>query len=194
MTWVVKTIRKLCILTYLGHDPTLTWPDLRSEFEIDLSMSKKTMFRTGWSRQTQRCHFYFCISHIKKFINEKPFRKKTIILIWWPMVIKLWSSKTIEIRSNLIEKRYGGMQEAPQRFFESFLAILEIITLACEKSLFSQSWTFGDLWWPHYWADLKMSFVKIWDLVVVYLCYLCYGVTHTFWERLKFKTCSNGSR
>ena len=39
--WLVKPLWKICILTYLGHDLTLTCPDLRSDFEIDLSRSKR---------------------------------------------------------------------------------------------------------------------------------------------------------
>ena len=38
-------------------------------------------------------------------------------------------AKTIDL-----VKRYGGKKEAPKRFFESFLAILEIIALACKKN------------------------------------------------------------
>ena len=31
-----EAVRKVCILTYFGHDLTLTWPDPRTNFEIDL--------------------------------------------------------------------------------------------------------------------------------------------------------------
>ena len=46
-TWLAKMFRKICILTYLGHDLTLTWPDLRSVFEIDLPRSKDTFFESS---------------------------------------------------------------------------------------------------------------------------------------------------
>ena len=125
------------ILTYLGHDLTLKFWNW--SFKV-----KKYMFRTGSTRQKRWCHFlYFCISY-QKVINEKPYQ--------WKMIIcKLMTSgaKTIDLRSNLIEKRYGGMKDALQRFFESFLAILEIIALVCEKSrYFLKIWplvTSGDL-------------------------------------------------
>ena len=55
-------------------------------------------------------------------------------------------AKTIDLRSNLIEKLSTGMKEALQRFFELYLVILEIKALVREKSLFSQTLTFGDLW------------------------------------------------
>ena len=35
-TWLVEPLQGLCILTYLDHDLTLTLPDLRSNFQIDL--------------------------------------------------------------------------------------------------------------------------------------------------------------
>ena len=38
--WLVNMLRKICILTYLCHDLTLTWPDLMSDFEIGLTRSK----------------------------------------------------------------------------------------------------------------------------------------------------------
>ena len=39
-TWLVKLLRNICTLTYLGHDLTLTWLDLRSDFQIGLLRSK----------------------------------------------------------------------------------------------------------------------------------------------------------
>ena len=35
-------------LTYLGHRMTLPWLDLRSNFELDLSMSNYTWFDAPW--------------------------------------------------------------------------------------------------------------------------------------------------
>ena len=34
---VVKAYRLICNMTYLGHTVNLTWRDLRSDFQIDLS-------------------------------------------------------------------------------------------------------------------------------------------------------------
>ena len=89
--WLVEPLRMLCILTYLGHDLTLVWPwpDLRSDFQIHLSKSKKYMFRAGSTRRTRWCHFYFRISHIHKVINEKPPPWKRLFFIWWPLEPKL---------------------------------------------------------------------------------------------------------
>ena len=66
--WLVEFLRKIYILTYLGRD--LTWPDLRSYFEIDVSRSK-SMCQTVSIKRAQWCHFYVHISHIQQVINEK---------------------------------------------------------------------------------------------------------------------------
>ena len=110
-TRLIKPLRKMRILTYLGHDLTLTWPGLRSKFENDLSTSK-VYFRTGSSRQTQWCHFYFRISLVKKVVNEKPSPWKTAI---FHLVTS--GGKAIDLRLNLIEKSDQSMKEAPQFLF-----------------------------------------------------------------------------
>ena len=43
---LAKAHRLICNMTYLNHHVTLTWDDLRSNFEIDLSRSS-IIFRTG---------------------------------------------------------------------------------------------------------------------------------------------------
>ena len=45
-TWLIKLLQKICILTHLGNDLTLTrpWPDLRSNSETDPSRSKSLWF------------------------------------------------------------------------------------------------------------------------------------------------------
>ena len=36
-------VRKICIMPYLDHDLTLTWPGPRSDYEVDLSRSNDTL-------------------------------------------------------------------------------------------------------------------------------------------------------
>ena len=112
-TWLVKPLRKICILTSFRHDLTLTWPDMRSIFEIGLSRSK-SMFRTGPTSQTRWCHFYFRVSDIKKVINENPSLWKTIIFHFMTS-----GTKTVDLRSNLIGKRHRNKKRALQCFFNS---------------------------------------------------------------------------
>ena len=109
-TCLVKTLRKICISTYFGHNlswPDMIWSDLWSNFEIDLSRWKLHFF----NRQTQWCHYHFHTSHIKNAINEKPSPWKTIIF-------RLMTSgaNIVDHRSNLIENHYLGMKRALQCF------------------------------------------------------------------------------
>ena len=142
-TWFVKPLRKICKLTYWGHDPTLTWTDLRSDFETDLSRSNST-----WSKPTRRGEHDGVILIFIFLISKKSYQWKTISGkndnfsfddLWsqncWPYV-----------KSD--RKRCCGMKSA---FFEFFLVLilLEIISIACEKTnYFLKIWpslTFGDL-------------------------------------------------
>ena len=148
-------------------DLLASWSDLSSNFSNWPFNVKKCMLQTGWTRRTRWCHFYFRISHIKKVINEKPSPWKTT-------TFHLVTSgvKTMNLRSSLIEKRHQGMKRAPQCFFFRILPSYHTFgdnSDCLRKSLFSQNLTFGGLWWPQYWPDLKITFFKIWDLVAVYL-------------------------
>ena len=119
----------------LGHDLTLTWPDLKSNFEIDLSRSNH-MFQTGSTSQIRWCQFYFHVSDIKKVINGEQFVWKTIIFH-----LMTSGTKTVDLRSNLIENAIGAWKEISNVFFLFFLAIIlwELIAIVC-KNL-----TVGDL-------------------------------------------------
>ena len=64
-TWLVEPLQKLCILTYLGHDLTLILPDLKSNFQIDLSRSKSTCFEPAWRGEHDGVIFIF-VSPISK--------------------------------------------------------------------------------------------------------------------------------
>ena len=44
---LAKAHRLICNMTYLNHHVTLTWDDLRSNFEIDLSRSSSICFETA---------------------------------------------------------------------------------------------------------------------------------------------------
>ena len=159
-TWLVEPLQSMCILTYLGHDLTLTWPELRPNFQIDL------MFRTGLTRRTRWCRFYFRIHHITKVINEKPSRWKTTIFIWWPLEPKLLTIG--QIWSESVAGAWGELPNVYFRILPSYHTFGDNSD-CLRKSLFPRNFTFGDLWWPQYWPDLKMTFLKVWNLVAVYL-------------------------
>ena len=73
-------------------------------------------------------------------------------------------AKPIDLRSNLIEKRYRGLRRVPLCFFRIFPSSYHIFgdhsDCLRKKSLLYQNLPFGDLWWPQYWPDLKMTSVK----------------------------------
>ena len=98
-TLLVEPLQRMCILTFLGHDLTLTWPDLRSNFQIDLQRSKCTCFEPA--RRGEHGGVIFIFVSIKKVINEKQSQWKTIIFL-----LMTSGAKTIDLRSNLIKKRY----------------------------------------------------------------------------------------
>ena len=63
-------------------DLDLTWPEVKfSNWPFKV---KKYMFRTGLTRRTRWCHFYFRFSHIEKVINEK-----WQFFMWWTLKPKL---------------------------------------------------------------------------------------------------------
>ena len=95
----------------------LTWPEVK--FWNWSFKAKKYMFRTGSTRQTRWCHFYFRVSHIKEVINEKPSPWKTII---FHLVTS--RAKTVDLGSNLINKYSWGMKRAIRCIFEFFLAVI----------------------------------------------------------------------
>ena len=152
----------------------MTWPwpdDLRSNFEIDLHWSKHTFSEPsrrvehdGFVRLSVLSLFHFRISTIKKVINEKRSPWKTNFFSLMTSGVK-----TIELMSNLSEKRYLSIKRASQCFFGFLLAIISTFrdNIECFRkiAIFSKL----DLWWTQYWPDLKMAFLIVWDLVPAYL-------------------------
>ena len=163
MTWLVKPLQKICILTFFVHDLSLTWPwpDLRSNFEIDLSTSRIKCSEPARQVKHDGVIFIF-VSPISKCYQWKTVSVENDNFSW---------AKTVDLRSNMIKKRYWGMKRAIQCFFEFFLDMirLELLAIVCEKSLVSQNLIFGDLWCPQYWPEPKMMFIKVWQPIAVYL-------------------------
>ena len=148
-------------------DLDLRWPEVKySNWPFKV---KNHMFRTGLTRRTRWCPFYFRISDTKKVLMKNHLREKRQFSfdVLWTQNYWTW------VKSD--GKCDRGMRRAPQCFFfDFFLAIIlsEIKRLLAEKHFFSRNLTFCDLWRPQYWSDLKMSFLKVWDLVAVYLYHL----------------------
>ena len=74
-TWPIEPLRKMCILTYLGHDLSLTWPDLRTNFQIDLSRSKSKCLNRLDEANTM-VSFLFSYLTSKKLLMKNHIREK----------------------------------------------------------------------------------------------------------------------
>ena len=99
---LVKQLRKICILTYLGHDLTLTWGQI---LKSTLHGQKVNVPNQLDEANTMIIIFIF-VSY------QKPISVKTVTFH-----LLTSGAKTIELRSNLIEVPYRGMKRAPQCFF-----------------------------------------------------------------------------
>ena len=108
-TWLLDTLRSMCVLTYLVHDltprPDLDWSQL-----LKLTFQgQKVHFLNRLGKTNTMVSFLFSYVFYKKLINEKPSPWKTIIFHLMTSV-----TKTIDLRSKLIEKRYQCIRRAPQ--------------------------------------------------------------------------------
>ena len=122
----------------------LTWPEVKFwnwPFKV-----KRYVFRTVSTSWTRWYHSHFRISYIKKVINEKPSPWKTITFS-----LMTSGAKTIDLRSNLSEKRYRGNKRATQCFFRippSYHTFRDICECLRKNRDFLKIWplvTSGDL-------------------------------------------------
>ena len=97
-------------MTWPWPDLDLTWSEVK--FLNWLFKIKQYIFRTGSTRPIRWHYFFYCISHSKKEKKEKPSLWKTIIFH-----LMTSGAKTVNLRSNLIETRYWGMERAIHCFF-----------------------------------------------------------------------------
>ena len=141
-------------------------PDLRSNFEIDLSMSKSTCF--GSARRGEHDGIiYIFISLISKSCWRKTISVKTTTFH-----LMTSGAKTIDLRSNIIKSIARAWGELPNASFECFLAI--IVTFGDNSDCLQKIVIFSkfDIWWAPVtliftWPENKL--VKVWDLVAVFL-------------------------
>ena len=65
-TWLVEPLQRMCILTYLCHDLTLTcpWPDLTCQIlQIDLSRSKSICFKPASRGEHDSVILFSCLPY-----------------------------------------------------------------------------------------------------------------------------------
>ena len=78
-------------------------------------------------------------------------------------------AKPINRRSNLIKQHYLGMKRDPHCFSKFFLAIILLEIIANVSGFFFQNFTFVDPSDYNIDQTLKITFVKVGDLVAAYL-------------------------
>ena len=87
-----KTHRMMYNLTYLGHRVTLPWLDLRSNFDLDFSMSNYTWFDAPWRDKHDSIK-----NRCSTFKNQRFYRIKTVLNFFefWPLVTSIltWAKK-----------------------------------------------------------------------------------------------------
>ena len=72
------------ILTYLGHQITLTYLDLRSNFDLDLSRSDYTSFDASWRDKHDRVKITVLSFETKKLLSKNYFGPIWPFDLWWP--------------------------------------------------------------------------------------------------------------
>ena len=111
-TWLVKLLRKICILTYLGHDLTLTWPDLTWGNILKLTFQGRKVHDPS---RLEEANTMVSVSFSCTLSKELPMKtisaKKRKLFIWWPLEPKLLST------ANIWSKKLPGNEESSPMFF-----------------------------------------------------------------------------
>ena len=134
-TWLVEPLQAMCMLTYLGIDLSLTWPEVKFwnwPFKI-----KNAYFEPAWWGEHGDVFFIFVSLMSKKLLMKNHFREKNINF----SLTDLWA-ETFGLTSNLIERRYRGMRRATK----CFCRILPSYHTFGDNWLFSKKWYFLDIW------------------------------------------------
>ena len=104
------------------------------------------------------------VSHIKKVFNEKTISVRNDNFSFDGLWSQNCRPKVKSDQKTLLEHE----ESCPMFFFSSLLSHFwaYLIAIVCEKVVIFSKF---NLWWPQYWPDLKMTCVKVWDLVAIYL-------------------------
>ena len=166
-TSLVEPLQRMCILTYLGHDMTLTrpWPDLTWNQIFKLTFQcQKLHISNRLDVANTMVSFLFLYLPYRKSLNENPSPWKRYFFIWWPLDPELLTL------GYLIGKRCWGMRRAPHffRILPSYYASGDNSDCLRKNSYFLKAWplvTYGCLN-----IDLTRKWpLKVWDLVSVYV-------------------------
>ena len=85
--WVcfVKAHRLICNMTYMNQHRTLTWDDLRSNFEIDLSRSSSICFEPARRAKHIDVKIMVLTLILQDLFTKNYFHIKRYFCLWWPL-------------------------------------------------------------------------------------------------------------
>lgn len=140
-------------------------PDLRSNFQIDLSGSCYTSFEPAWREEHDGTWIISLSFLVKPPVASKYFPKNGLFDLLWPLEPKLltWG----QIWGHTPERAFQGDSIV---FWNVFLAIIlpEINEGLWRHVRKSENLTFFDLTWPQFWPDQKITYVAFVELVTAF--------------------------
>ena len=81
----VKAHRLICNMTYMNQHMTLTWDDLRSNFEIDLSRSSSICLEPAWRTKHIDVKIMVLSLILQDLFTKNYFHIKRYFDLWWPL-------------------------------------------------------------------------------------------------------------
>ena len=81
----VKAHRLICNMTYMNQHMTLTWDDLRSNFEIDLSRSSSICFEPARRAKHIAVKIMVLTLILQDLFTKNYFHIKRYFYLWWPL-------------------------------------------------------------------------------------------------------------
>ena len=82
---LAKAHRLICNIAYLNHHVTLTWNDLRSNFEIDLSRSSSICFELARRENHIDIKIFALSLLLQNLFTKKHFHINRYFDLWWPL-------------------------------------------------------------------------------------------------------------
>ena len=82
---LAKAHRLICNITYLNHHVTLTWDDLRSNFEIDISRSSSICFEPARRENRIDVKIIALSLLLQNLFTTNCFHINRYFDLWWPL-------------------------------------------------------------------------------------------------------------
>ena len=150
------TDRLICNMTFSGQVMTLTWCQIFNMIFMNMNFInmkvKLYIIRCGSTRETRCWQNKCCVFTESKVITKKTFIAKNGYF---------WSFCSLESKPLTLGQIWGDitLKELSKALLRSTVAllVLELCASLSKKYWNRPNLTFGDLWWPDLWPDLKMT-------------------------------------